>query len=548
MYERKTNTMTQKTKRILTSFFLLFFLSFSLISCQSKQDAEILKKEESEVTQTSSKPEEDSSSLLSCQSKQDAEILKKDESEVSQTSSQPEETFSSLNFSQPEKDSSSLNSSSPNQNYNKEIIENLKKYGFGYWNRSLYGKEITYLGQYTTLSGSDQMYIQSSDRIGLGEQDDEVSNRDTFSAQLIALTVQSDFSQWNLESPCKESWSFTIPYTPIQDIAFDKKNIYIGTTFGPGRYLGKDPGHIICLDQETGQEIWRQPLTGWVNSNMICKDNHLYFMIYGYGVHNLCVVDTKTGTMQEEIITEQAGVKSSFYNKYTLFCFGDFLYYLASVSNPSCSSNIQMLYSFSLKNYQETCLWKSDPSLYLFGTTNLVQVDSYLYMGICSSKIKEQEQSIGEKDLQIIAFNLKTQEIEWNYSDKDSNGFYGFHSTLCYYGNSLYINDTNTIIVFDLKTRTQKFTIHIDDYIITRLVPFKNTLYVVIAQEKMSLGRNYVSYDHQVLTVDPKDGSLLAKTLKSQLNGIADIVGVYRDYLITQGPNKAFLEFAHGNG
>jgi hypothetical protein len=70
----------------------------------------------------------------------------------------------------------------------------------------------------------------------------------------------------------------------------------------------------------------------------------------------------------------------------------------------------------------------------------------------------------------------------------------------------------------------------------------------VIAQEKMSLGRNYVSYDHQVLTVDPKDGSLLAKTLKSQLNGIADIVGVYRDYLITQGPNKAFLEFAHGNG
>ncbi len=393
------------------------------------------------------------------------------------------------------------------------------------------------------------MYIQSNDRIGLGELDYEVSNRDTFSAQLIALTVQSDFSKWNQESPCKESWSFTIPYTPIQDIAFDKKNIYIGTTFGPGRYLGKDTSNIFCLDQETGQEIWRQPLKGWVISNLICKDKHLYFMIAGYKIHNLCIVDTQTGTMQEEIITEQAGVVSSFYNTYTLFCFGDFLYYLVSVDNPlSCTSKIQMLYAFSLKNYQETCLWKSDPSLYLFGTTNLVQVDSYLYMGICSSKIKEQEQSIGEKDLQIIAFNLKTQEIEWNYSDKDSNGFYGFHSTLCYYGNSLYINDTNTIIVFDLKTRTQKFTIHIDDYIITRLVPFKNTLYVVIAQEKMSLGRNYVSYDHQVLTVDPKDGSLLAKTLKSQLNGIADIVGVYRDYLITQGPNKAFLEFAHGNG
>jgi hypothetical protein len=33
-------------------------------------------------------------------------------------------------------------------------------------------------------------------------------------------------------------------------------------------------------------------------------------------------------------------------------------------------------------------------------------------------------------------------------------------------------------------------------------------------------------------------GSLLAKSLESQLNGIADIVGFYRDYLITQGPNK----------
>lgn len=503
--------MTQKTKRTLISFFLLFFLSFSLMSCQTKQDTEILKKEESEVTQTSS---------------------------------QPEETFSSLNSSQPEEVSSGLNSSSPNQNYNKEIIENLKKYGFGYSNRSLYGKEITYLGQYTTPSGSDQIYIQSKERVGLGEQDDEVSNRDNFSAQLIALTVQSDFSQWNQESPCKESWSFTIPYTPIQDIAFDESNVYIGTTFGPGRYLGKDPGHIICLDQETGQEVWRQPLKGWVISNLICKDKHLYFMIAGYKIHNLCIVDTQTGTMQEEIITEQAGVKSSFYNKYTLFCFGDFLYYLVSVDNPlSYASKIQMLYAFSLKNHQETCLWKSEPSLHLFGTTNLIQVDSYLYMGLCSSKIKEQEQII----LQIIAFNLKTQEIEWNYTDKDSNGFYGTYSTLCYDGNSLYINDTNTIIVFDLKTRTQKFTIHIDDYIITRLIPFKNTLYVVIAQEEMSLGRNYVSYNHQVLTIDPKDGSLLAKSLESQLNGIADIVGVYRDYLITQGPNKAFLEFAHGN-
>jgi outer membrane protein assembly factor BamB len=482
---------------------------------------------------------------MSCQSKQDAEILIKEESEVTQTSSQPEETFKSLNSSQPEEVSSGLNSSSPNQNYNIEIIENLEKYGFGYWNRTLYGKEITYLGQYTTLSGSDQIYIQSKERVGLGEQDDEVSNRDTFSAQLIALTVQSDFSKWNQESPCKESWSFTIPYTPIRDIAFDEKNIYIGTTFGPGRYLGKDTSNIFCLDQETGQEVWRQPLKGWVISNLICKDKHLYFMIAGYKIHNLCIIDTQTGTMQEEIITEQAGVESSFYNKYTLFCFGDFLYYLVSVDNPlSYISKIQMLYAFSLKNHQETCLWKSEPSVHLFGTTNLVQVDSYLYMGLCSSKTKEQEQSI----LQIIAFNLKTQEIEWNYTDKDSNGFYGTYSTLCYYGNSLYINDTNTIIVFDLKTRTQKLTIHIDDYIITRLVPFKNTLYVVIAQEEMSLGRNYVSYNHQVLTIDPKDGSLLAKSLESQLNGIADIVGVYRDYLITQGPNKAFLEFAHGNG
>ncbi len=179
--------MTQKTKRKLTSFFLLFFLSFSLWSCQTKQDAEIFTKEESEVTQTSS---------------------------------QPEETFSSLNSSQPEEDSSSLNSSSPNQNYNKEIIENLEKYGFGYWNRTLYGKEITYLGQYTTPSGSDQMYIQSKERVGLGEQDDEVSNRDTFSAQLIALTVQSDFSKWNQESPCKESWSFTIPIHPFKIYCF----------------------------------------------------------------------------------------------------------------------------------------------------------------------------------------------------------------------------------------------------------------------------------------------------------------------------------------
>ncbi len=272
-------------------------------------------------------------------------------------------------------------------------------------------------------------------------------------------------------------------------------------------------------------------------------------MINGYGIHNLCIVDTKTGTMQEEIITEHVGVKSSFYEKYTLFCFGEFLYYLTSVDDPlSCTSKIQMLYAFSTKNHQETCLWKSDPSLHLVGTTNLVQVDSYLYMGLCSSKTKEQEQSIEEDNLQIISFNLKTQEIEWNYTDKDSNGFYGFRSTLSYDGNSLYINDTNTIIVFDLKTRTLKFTIHIDDYIITRLVPFKNTLYVVIAQEKMSIGRNYVSYDHQVITIDPKDGSLLAKSLKSQLNGIADIVGIYRDYLITQGPNKAFLEFAYGNG
>jgi hypothetical protein len=251
--------------------------------------------------------------------------------------------------------------------------------------------------------------------------------------------------------------------------------------------------------------------------------------------------------MQEEIITEQAGVESSFYNKYTLFCFGEFLYYLTSVDDPlSCTYKIQMLYAFSLKNHQETCLWKSDPSLHLVGTTNLVQADSWLYMGIYSSKIEELEQSFEENDLQIISFNLKTQEIEWKYSDKDSDGFYGFRSTLSYDGNSLYINDTNTIIVFDLKTRTQKFTIHIDDYIITRLIPFKNSLYVVIAQEKMSLGRNYVSYNHQVLTVDPKTGSLLKKSLESQLNGIADIVGFYRDYLITQGPNKAFLEFADG--
>ena len=152
--------MTQKTKRNLISFFLLFVLSFSLMSCQSKQDTE---------------------------------NLKKDELDVSQTSSQPEEV------------SSSLNSSSPIQNYNKEIIENLENYGFGYSNRTLYGKEITYLGQSTTLSGNDQIYIQSKERIGIAEQDYEVSKRDTFSAQLTALTVQSDFSKWNQESPCKES-------------------------------------------------------------------------------------------------------------------------------------------------------------------------------------------------------------------------------------------------------------------------------------------------------------------------------------------------------
>ncbi len=97
-------------------------------------------------------------------------------------------------------------------------------------------------------------------------------------------------------------------------------------------------------------------------------------------------------------------------------------------------------------------------------------------------------------------------------------------------------------VAIDPKTQHEKWRIEIEDYWLDQVYPAFNKVYLVISQYTW-FGKHQLPHSQIVLGVNPKTGEITKRSPIVTYSGIALIEGTYKNNLITQGQNGAFLEF-----
>jgi len=410
--------------------------------------------------------------------------------------------------------------------FTKEEIDNLQCESISYSHRTMYGKINTYLGQ-TTINDHDQIYIQSSEFINLQELRENWIRGDNFYVDLIALNVQpnEEHMSWYENDPCTEAWSYRNPRTRIGSICFNENHVFIGTTDGPEWYAGDDY-FIICLDKKTGKEVWKRQVNAPIDEKcMMLIDGTLYCVLskleQGKWENTLYAVNPSNGKTKWDAAVN----------------FSSLLYDNGIFYNPSGTEQ----YSFSISNREETFLldWVGSSvseNCHLQGFTETIQVGTLL----CKA-IHLIEDNVHHK-LIVKTYDISTNEPAWSCSIE--NDGLSTHSHLTTDGQLIYFSSWGNAlcVAIDPETQDEKWRIEIEDYWLDQVYPAFNKVYLVLSQYTM-FGKHQLPHSQIVLGVNPKTGEIIKRSPIVTYSGIALIEGTYKNNLITQGQNGAFLEF-----
>jgi outer membrane protein assembly factor BamB len=351
-----------------------------------------------------------------------------------------------------------------------------------------------------------------------------------FYADLVALDVQSSGELWSVEDTCQELWRYRIHGTTIASVAFDSSFVYVGTSYGPDQNYGEY--HILCLDKKTGRERWKQTITGAVSSELVLYDSFLFFETQNYDKTYLYALQTRTGSVVESLSTP----------------FRSFVHLNDQLCYTSIEDSKLYLHMFSLKERTfQSHVWEELGDIEWQDTEGLVKMGSLVGYALLIKDENYIESSLDDTDetksvIRLLTYNVEKREPAWNTTIETEKLFSFFAD--CNYANSvLYINTwgNNGCIAFDTMTKTVKWETWIEEYALEQLNVYFGNIYVVVAP--FSSGRDYIKHAQIVLELTPETGKILGTTPESRYTGIARIVGTYRNNLITQGPDNAFLEF-----
>jgi outer membrane protein assembly factor BamB len=292
--------------------------------------------------------------------------------------------------------------------------------------------------------------------------------------------------------------------------------------------LAQKPGHIEFqgLDKKTGNEIWKRQVHASIDKKrMMLINGTLYYvgskLEQGKWNNTLYAVNPSNGKTKWDAAMDFASLlydKGKFYSSFQTD-----------------------LYSFSISNREETFLldWVGSSvseNCHLQGFTETVQVGSLL----CKAIYLIENCTI--RKLIVKTYDISTNEPAGSCSIENDGLSSDLHLTTD--GKLIYFSSWGNAlcVAIDPKTQNEKWRIEIEDYWIDQVYPAFNKVYLVLSQYTM-FGKHQLPHSQIVLGVNPKTGEIIKRSPIVTYSGIALIEGTYKNNLITQGQNGAFLEF-----
>jgi outer membrane protein assembly factor BamB len=407
--------------------------------------------------------------------------------------------------------------------YPEQALDDFQHFG---QSRSIYGKEITYLGQTETEKGYHQIYIQSTPRATLYEQRDNMISSEAYSCEFIALRVnESEKGGLEWGSACIEQWSYQLTGVNIQSICFDKKYVYVSTGKGPEWKFYEGEYCVLCFEKETGKNIWKKVIPGPVESPFYVWNHSLLFSIFDYHGNQMIEMDkidgSILGTYDESIIGLQ--IQDAVY--------------LASINKEKGP----ILEQYSLQTKTSEIVWydensKQSEELLQTLVSSPIQVQNWLCFATSYCFSDQSTQCF------LYAYNINTQSIDWSMD----LGVEGRIHKLFFDRTYLYaLQYGASCTAIDPFTQTEKWQTTFEGYRSNQIVPYKNRIYMVVSSFKV-IAREGVEFDHKTLYLDKETGELDIVAPPSYFTGIGGVEGIlagqYDDYLITQGPYRTYLE------
>jgi hypothetical protein len=263
--------------------------------------------------------------------------------------------------------------------YTKEEIQDI---GYGQCIRgvfTLYGRTIDYLGQTTTKEGKDLAFIQSAERMNFVEKDGAYSEP-LYESDLICLGLNSKSEEWVFDDTTQTLWVYHLKQARIKSICSDEKYVYVGTNYRlDGDNFNESDLCVICLDKETGMQIWKQPIEGSVATDMVLHDSKIYFGVSLPEGGRIYTLSSKDGTIVQELDSSCKGFRSFLSTK-------DGFYYTTYTYSETLSLCV-LHYSFQTQ--KETVFWNPVTYSGNYKKSNLLLANSVFYYFIITDEIDE---------------------------------------------------------------------------------------------------------------------------------------------------------------
>jgi len=411
-------------------------------------------------------------------------------------------------------------------------------------NSTLYGRIIDYIGQTQTQKGDDLLFIQSAERMHHVELDGYY-NDPVYEVDLICLSVNSKEDEWNCNDTTKTLWSFPLHNARIHGVYFDDKYMYIGTMDRLDKNnLNESDLCVLCLNKETGEQVWKQDIVGEVTTEFVLHSSRLYFGAGSSEKSILYALSTKDGSCMQKVVSQCNTISC-------LFATENGLYY-----SPFCHSEQPLrIYHYSFTTKKETLLWNGEKfykEADILNRSELLLADSTLYFVASAYESTTKDEYI--QYITVFSFNLNKDRLNWSKKIEVSHG--PSLNELLYAENTLYIASyggawttgfKSFCIAFDTKSQTIRWENTLEGFVIEQAVLGFNHLYLIVSPQETEEFKKFGFIDHnqQALELDTMTGELIGKAPPSPFNGIARIVGTYRNNLITQGPGKSYLQFGN---
>ncbi len=374
--------------------------------------------------------------------------------------------------------------------YPEEVLDDFQHFG---WNRSVYGKEISYLGQTETEKGYHQIYIQCTPCSTLYEQQDNMISSEAYSCEFIALRVnESEKGGLEWGSACIEQWSYQLTGVNIQSIYFDMNHVYISTGKGPEWKFYEGEYYVLCFEKETGKNVWKKVIPGPVESPFYVWNNSLLFSVFEYSGNKTVEIDSRDGSILGIYDDAIKGLQVDGAVYFT---------YINTEVEP-------ILEKHSLKTKKSEIVWNgesnSSPREWYnsFVTSPILVQDWLCYVTYLYSQDKPSQ-------CFLYTYNTKTSSIDWSM-ELDLKGRV---DKIVFDGTYLYALQYNaSCLAIDPFNQTLKWQTTFKGYLTNQIVPYKDRVYIVISKLK-EISRWGVGYNHRVLYLDRETGEL--KTVAS---------------------------------